>query len=236
MDESQRRAWPWLGAGPVWTPRSARGAADDLPAGGDEPGGQDEGGGAAWEILRGEVTACQRCPLAASRNRTVFGVGDQRARCLVVGEAPGAEEDRLGEPFVGRAGELLDAMLAAIDHDRQRNVFIANVLKCRPPGNRDPAAEEVAQCQPYLVRQVELIAPTVIVALGRFAAQTLLATDASIASLRGQAHGCRIGGREIPVVVTYHPAYLLRSPLDKAKAWRDLRLVADLLAAAPVQG
>ncbi len=234
MDESQRRAWPWLGTGPLWTMRSARAPVGEAA----EPGGDSRGQGVAsadWESLRREVSSCERCSLCATRTQTVFGVGSEHARCLVIGEAPGAEEDRRGEPFVGRAGELLDLMLGAIGHDRQRDVFIANVLKCRPPGNRDPAAEEVARCQPFLARQVELIAPAVIVALGRFAAQSLLATDASIASLRGRAQSCRIGEREIPVVVTYHPAYLLRNPLDKAKAWRDLCLVAGMLHAAPAE-
>ena len=234
MDESQRRAWPWLGTGPIWKPRSARVAlGDEAESGGDAGGAGDSS--AAWESLRREVSGCELCSLCATRTQTVFGVGSEHARCLVIGEAPGAEEDRRGEPFVGRAGELLDLMLAAIGRDRQRDVFIANVLKCRPPGNRDPSVEEVARCRPFLVRQVELIAPAVIVALGRFAAQSLLATDASIASLRGRAQSCRIGEREIPVVVTYHPAYLLRSPLDKAKAWRDLCLVAEILSAAPTE-
>jgi DNA polymerase len=137
---------------------------------------------------------------------------------MLIGEAPGAEEDRLGDPFVGQAGRLLDAMLAAIDLDRANNVYIANVLKCRPPGNRNPAPEEVAQCAPHLLRQIELVRPKLILAMGRFAAQTLLGTDASIASLRGRLH--RYAG--VPLVVTYHPAYLLRTLPDKAKAWEDL--------------
>ncbi|MBW6493854.1 MAG: uracil-DNA glycosylase [Burkholderiaceae bacterium] len=232
MDESQRRAWPWLGTGPLWMPRAARVAADDAAEPGGDRGGQGDAS-AAWESLRREVSGCELCSLCATRTQTVFGVGREHARCLIIGEAPGAEEDRRGEPFVGRAGELLDLMIGAIGHDRQRDVFIANVLKCRPPDNRDPAGEEVVRCQPFLVRQVELIAPVVIVALGRFAAQSLLSTDASIASLRGRAQSYRSGEREIPVVVTYHPAYLLRTPLDKAKAWRDLCLVAEILNAAP---
>lgn len=149
---------------------------------------------------------------------------------MVVGEAPGAEEDARGEPFVGQAGRLLDAMLAAIGLDRAAHVFIANVLKCRPPGNRNPEPDEVARCEPYLVRQVQLVDPRLIVVMGRFAAQSLLRTDASIASLRGRVHGYAIGERRVPVVVTYHPAYLLRTPQDKAKAWADLCLAQQVAA------
>lgn len=173
-----------------------------------------------WPALREAVSGCQACALHASRNRTVFGVGDERAQWMLVGEAPGAEEDRLGEPFVGQAGKLLDGMLASIALKRGDNVYIANVLKCRPPGNRNPEPEEVARCAPHLARQVELIGPKVILGLGRFAAHTLLNSDASIASLRGKVH--RYGG--VPLVITYHPAYLLRSLSDKAKAWEDLLL------------
>ena len=146
---------------------------------------------------------------------------------MLVGEAPGADEDRLGEPFVGQAGKLLDNMLAALGLARGAEVYIANVLKCRPPGNRNPQPDEVAQCSPYLLRQIELIKPKLIVAMGRFAAQTLLNTDATIASLRGRVH--RYAG--VPLVVTYHPAYLLRNLPDKAKAWVDLRFAARTMAA-----
>jgi DNA polymerase len=146
----------------------------------------------------------------------VFGVGDENADWMLIGEAPGAEEDRLGEPFVGQAGKLLDNMLAAIGLSRRANVYIANVLKCRPPGNRNPAPEEVAQCSPHLLQQIELIKPKLIVAMGRFAAQTLLETGASISSLRGRVH--RYAG--VPLIVTYHPAYLLRTLEDKAKTGR----------------
>jgi uracil-DNA glycosylase family 4 len=188
-----------------------------------------------WEDLKRAVSNCTACGLHATRTQTVFGVGDERAEWLLVGEAPGAEEDRLGEPFVGQAGKLLDNMLAALGLRRGENVYIANVLKCRPPGNRNPEPEEVARCTPYLLRQIALIQPKLIVAMGRFAAQTLLASDASIASLRGRVH--RYAG--VPLVVTYHPAYLLRTLPDKAKAWSDLvfarRLMRDLQAgrAAP---
>lgn len=173
-----------------------------------------------WDALEVEVPACTACALHKTRARTVLGVGDRNAAWLLVGEAPGAEEDRLGEPFVGQAGRLLDNMLAAIGLARGENVYIANVLKCRPPGNRNPEPEEVARCTPFLQRQIALIQPKIIVALGRFAAQTLLGSDATIASLRGRVH--RYAG--VPLVVTYHPAYLLRNLPDKAKAWSDLLL------------
>jgi DNA polymerase len=171
-----------------------------------------------WPTLKSAVSKCTACGLRAGCTQTVFGVGDESAQWLLVGEAPGAEEDRLGEPFVGQAGKLLDNMLAAIGLERGRNVYIANVLKCRPPGNRNPEPGEVAKCSPHLERQIELIKPKLILAMGRFAVQTLLNTEATIASLRGtlhQYHG-------VPLVVTYHPAYLLRNLPDKAKAWADL--------------
>jgi len=172
----------------------------------------------AWIELKQLVSGCVKCGLHKTRTQTVFGVGDPGAEWMLIGEAPGAEEDRLGDPFVGQAGRLLDNMLAAIGLDRGKNVYIANVLKCRPPGNRNPEPEEVAKCSPHLLRQIELVNPKLIVAMGRFAAQTLLETDASIASLRGRVH--RYAGR--PCIVTYHPAYLLRNLPDKAKAWADL--------------
>ena len=171
-----------------------------------------------WTRLEREVPACTACALHKKRSRTVLGAGDRNADWLVVGEAPGAEKARLGEPFVGQAGRLLDNMLAAIGLARGENVYIANVLKCRPPGNRNPEPEEVARCTPFLERQIALIQPRIIVAMGRFAAQTLLGSDATIASLRGRVH--RYAG--VPLVVTYHPAYLLRNLPDKAKAWSDL--------------
>jgi uracil-DNA glycosylase family 4 len=173
-----------------------------------------------WSELKAAVKTCPACPLCKTRTQTVFGVGDEAADWMFIGEAPGAEEDLRGEPFVGQAGKLLDNMLAAIGLNRSENVYIANVLKCRPPGNRNPEPLEVAQCTPHLMRQVDLIKPKIIIALGRFAAQSLLATDASIASLRGRLH--RFQG--VPAIVTYHPAYLLRSLPDKSKAWADLCL------------
>ncbi|WP_249364019.1 uracil-DNA glycosylase, partial [Bordetella trematum] len=177
--------------------------------------------------LREQVLACTACGLCQGRKHAVFGDGAQTARWMVVGEAPGQEEDRSGLPFVGRSGRLLDAMLAAVGMSRERDVFIANVIKCRPPGNRNPKPEEIAACGPYLMRQITLLRPERILVLGRFAAQTLLGVDASIANLRGRLHQLKADdGREIPVVVSYHPAYLLRSPGEKARAWQDLRLAA----------
>jgi uracil-DNA glycosylase family 4 len=191
-----------------------------------DAGGSD----AIWERLREEVAACTRCALCGSRTQTVFGVGNRRARLLVVGEAPGAEEDRRGEPFVGRAGQLLNSMLRAIGCPREQ-VYIANVLKCRPPGNRDPSPTEVAACLPYLQRQIDLLAPALILVVGRIAAQNLLATEVPIARLRGTVH--RFGASEIPLVVTYHPAYLLRSPGEKRRAWVDLKLARAQLRRTP---
>ena len=170
-----------------------------------------------WRELKARVSGCEDCKLRAGCTQTVFGVGDERADWMLVGEAPGAEEDKIGEPFVGQAGKLLDNMLAAISLER-RNVYIANVIKCRPPGNRNPEADEVAKCSPHLLRQIALIQPRLILAMGRFAAQTLLNTDATIASLRGRVHSYA----GVPLVVTYHPAYLLRTLPDKSKAWVDL--------------
>lgn len=178
-----------------------------------------------WDSLAAAVAGCTRCGLCNTRTRTVFGVGDRSARLMVVGEAPGADEDRQGEPFVGRAGQLLNAMLRAIGFAREQ-VYIANVLKCRPPRNRDPQAAEAAQCLPYLQRQLELVTPGVVLCVGRIAAQNLLGSDATLGSLRGRVH--RLPGGQ-PVVVTYHPAYLLRTPADKRKAWDDLRFALKVL-------
>jgi uracil-DNA glycosylase len=180
-----------------------------------------------WDPLAAEVAACTRCELHTCRNNTVFGVGDREADWLVVGEAPGAEEDRQGEPFVGRAGQLLNAMLRGIGLAREQ-VYIANVLKCRPPNNRDPKPAEVAQCLPYLERQIALIQPKIMLAVGRIAAQNLLATDTPIGKLRGRVH--TFGSQRIPLVVTYHPAYLLRSPTEKRKAWEDLKFARRVAA------
>jgi uracil-DNA glycosylase family 4 len=191
-----------------------------------------------WPALRDAVAGCRACGLCETRRQTVFGVGHPHAHCMVVGEAPGEQEDAQGEPFVGAAGQLLDRMLAALGLGRgdgsgagspAQQVFIANALKCRPPRNRNPSAEELAACRPFLQRQVALVQPRVILAMGRFAVQSLLDSDAPIGKLRGTVH--RWHG--VPLVVTYHPAYLLRQPADKAKAWDDLCLAATLLAGPP---
>ncbi|MFI4922097.1 MAG: uracil-DNA glycosylase family protein [Burkholderiales bacterium] len=171
-----------------------------------------------WQELKTNVAACEACPLHEKRTQAVFGVGDENADWLFIGEGPGAEEDAKGEPFVGQAGKLLDSMLSAIGLKRGENVYIANVVKCRPPGNRNPEPQEAQQCEPYLEQQIALIQPKLIVALGKIAAQSLLNADATIASLRGRLHEYR----GIPLIVTYHPAYLLRNLPDKAKAWADL--------------
>lgn len=184
-----------------------------------EPRRNDDISTLDWEALQTRVAECQLCELHKTRTQTVFGVGNRDADWLIIGEAPGADEDRQGEPFVGRAGQLLNAMLQALDLKRQ-DVYIANILKCRPPQNRDPQAEEVAHCSPWLERQIQLIQPKVILALGRIAAQKLLQTNTSLGRLRGRLH--HIESTTAPVIVTYHPAYLLRSPLDKRKSWEDL--------------
>lgn len=178
-----------------------------------------------WDELQAAVAACTRCALAAGRTQTVFGVGKRDAEWMIVGEAPGQEEDRQGEPFVGRAGQLLNSMLEALGLARQQ-VFIANILKCRPPGNRDPEPAEAAACADWLARQIELVAPRIILCVGRVAAQNLLGTQTPIGKLRGQPY--RYGPREIPVVVTWHPAYLLRSPAEKRRAWQDLCLARQV--------
>ena len=183
---------------------------------------------AGWEALRTLVADCRACGLCRQRRQAVFGVGSETAPWLFVGEGPGADEDAQGDPFVGQAGKLLDNMLAAIGCRRGREVYIANVVKCRPPNNRTPTPEEAAACAPFLDRQIELIGPKVIVALGRTAATRLIGAEASLASLRGRVHR----HRGIPVIVTYHPAYLLRSLPEKAKAWEDLLLARRTLAAA----
>ena len=199
-----------LGIGPVWRLREAtpgQPAAETAPV-------------YTWESLAEAVAHCTACKLHQTRTQGVLGVGDRNADWLIIGEAPGADEDAQGEPFVGQAGKLLDAMLAAINLQRGNNVYIANVLKSRPPGNRNPEPDEVAACRPYLLAQIELIRPKLILALGRFAAQSLLDTDEAISRLRGRVHQFQ----NVPLVVTYHPAYLLRNLPDKARAWEDLCL------------
>jgi uracil-DNA glycosylase len=180
-----------------------------------------------WAQLRERIAGCTRCALSATRIQTVFGVGNPEADWLIVGEAPGAEEDRQGEPFVGRAGLLLNSMLRAIGLGREQ-VFIANVLKCRPPGNRDPSPQEVAECLPYLERQIALIKPKIMLAVGRIASQALLRTEVPLGRLRQQVHA--FGASRVPLVVTYHPAYLLRTPADKRKAWEDLKFARGVCA------
>jgi DNA polymerase len=202
-----------MGLAPIWRLR-------------EQPAAPTEASPPGWIEIKQAVPACTACGLHATRTQTVFGVGDENADWMLIGEAPGAEEDRLGEPFVGQAGKLLDNMLAAIDLKRGENVYIANVLKCRPPGNRNPEPDEVAKCTPFLKRQIALIQPKLIIAMGRFAAQTLLSSDASIASLRGRVY--RYEG--VPLIVTYHPAYLLRNLPDKSKAWADLVFAKKTMA------
>ena len=217
--EHQRRAYLQAMGIDVWLPRDA-----------DEPGLVKEQPAVAaesldWDDLRDCVASCTRCELSQSRTNTVFGVGNPDADWLIIGEAPGAEEDRRGEPFVGRAGQLLDQMLYAIGQSRE-SVFIANILKCRPPNNRDPKPDEAAACRAYLERQIELLGPKIILAVGKIAAQNLLGVADPVGRMRGRPH--RFGG--IPLVVTYHPAYLLRSPSQKQKSWSDLCLATRLVA------
>jgi uracil-DNA glycosylase family 4 len=217
--EQQRRAYLEALGIDAWVPR-------DQP----EPdveviGAEVESAKMDWQGLQDTVAACTRCQLHQSRTQTVFGVGNPDADWMIIGEAPGAEEDRRGEPFVGRAGRLLDEMLRAVGQGRD-SVFIANILKCRPPDNRDPKPEESAKCRGYLERQIELVQPKIILAVGRIAAQLLLDTDTPVGRLRGAKHYLN----ETPLVVTYHPAYLLRSPTQKRKAWDDLCMARQLLA------
>jgi DNA polymerase len=215
--EQQRRAYLEAMGIDIWVPRDASEPSADTSA---EPAE-----GLDWPALRDCVANCTRCELSASRTNTVFGVGNPEADWLIVGEAPGAEEDRRGEPFVGRAGQLLDQMLLAIGQSRD-TVFIANILKCRPPNNRDPKPSEAAACRDYLERQIELIQPRIILAVGKIAAQNLLGSDDPVGRMRGRPH--ELNG--IPLVVTYHPAYLLRSPSQKTKSWSDLCLANRLAA------
>ena len=212
-----------MGLAPVWRLRAQR---EEVRALQQEGRTQEEVVTTGWIPLKAAVSGCTRCALHQTRTQTVFGVGDEDADWMLIGEAPGAEEDRLGDPFVGQAGRLLDNMLAAIGLSRRENVYIANVLKCRPPGNRNPSPDEVEKCSPHLLQQIELIKPKLILAMGRFAAQTLLKTDASISSLRGRVHSYA----GVPLIVTYHPAYLLRTLEDKAKAWQDLVFARKTMA------
>lgn len=204
----------------VWVPRRTLPLNVSIPLSAPVAGAPAASADDSWQDLRAEVASCRLCGLCEGRTQTVFGVGDTAARWLVIGEAPGEQEDLAGEPFVGPAGQLLDKMLLAIDLPRSA-VFIANILKCRPPGNRDPRPEEVAQCLPYLTRQIRLIQPALILCVGRIAAQTLLQTQLPLGRLRGRVHV--FGALHTPVIVTYHPSYLLRTPAEKRKAWEDLK-------------
>jgi DNA polymerase len=217
-------AAPAAGAAGVSVPTALR---FEVPPALDAPSaaGSAREAGCDWRQLRDRVAACTRCGLAATRTQTVFGVGDPHAHWLVVGEAPGADEDRAGEPFVGRAGQLLNSMLRAIGLAREQ-VYIANVLKCRPPHNRDPLAAETLECLPYLDQQIALLQPKIMLGVGRIAAQNLLHTDISLSRLRQKVHA--FGAARVPLVVTYHPAYLLRTPADKRKAWEDLKFAREV--------
>lgn len=211
-------------AGPAVMPRPVPREEAAVPRS-ETPAPREEG--RDWAQLRARVAACTRCSLSATRTQTVFGVGNLEAEWLIVGEAPGAEEDRRGEPFVGRAGQLLNSMLRAIGLTREQ-VYIAKVLKCRPPGNRDPSPGEVAECLPYLERQIALLRPKIMLAVGRISAQNLLKTDTPLGRLRLKLHS--FGLAQVPLVVTYHPAYLLRTPADKRKAWEDLKFAREVCA------
>ncbi len=222
MSSARQRAY--LGAMGItaWVTRDRLAEPGALPPQGESA---QQPAAADWPALQAQVAGCTRCGLCENRTRTVFGVGDPAADWMIVGEAPGAEEDRQGEPFVGRAGQLLNAVLLAVGLRREQ-VFIANILKCRPPQNRDPKSEEVERCLPYLQRQVELVRPKLIVALGRVAAQNLLGSTEAIGRMRGRVHA--FGPAAIPVIVTYHPAYLLRSPLEKRKVWQDMQMAISV--------
>ena len=219
--EHQRRAYLQAMGIDVWLPRNVVGPdqSESIASVGVDVDNMD------WDALRQCIADCTRCELASSRTQTVFGVGNRNADWLIIGEAPGAEEDRRGEPFVGRAGKLLDEMLRAVGQSRE-SVFIANILKCRPPNNRDPKPAEAAACRDYLQRQIALVQPKIILAVGKIAAQNLLGSDEPVGQMREKAHDYN----GIPLVVTYHPAYLLRSPSQKRKSWRDLCLASRLSA------
>jgi DNA polymerase len=219
------RTAPAVGAATSAPPAPAPGSAAIGPAPGAEPA--VAANDSSWDQLAAAVRGCTRCALHSGRTQTVFGVGRRDAQLFVIGEAPGADEDRQGEPFVGRAGQLLNAMLRSIGLPRTE-AYIANILKCRPPNNRDPEPEEAACCTPYLTQQIALVRPRALLAVGRIAAQWLLQTDTPIGRLRGRVFN--YGEPAIPLVVTYHPAYLLRSPSSKAIAWKDLCMVKELLS------
>jgi DNA polymerase len=221
---------PRTTASPASAPTAATAATVDAPPR-STPAAMADVASLDWDALRERVASCRACRLCESRTQTVFGVGHPKAHCMIVGEAPGEKEDLQGEPFVGAAGQLLDRMLAAIGMTRSagesaQQVYIANTLKCRPPRNRNPEPDELARCSVYLRRQIELVQPRLLLAMGRFAVQTLLDSAEPIGRLRGRVHRWR----DMPVVVTYHPAYLLRNPADKSRAWADLCLAAAQLS------
>lgn len=219
LTENERRAYLDALGIDLWLPKGEEALETDIA----DPAGP-VAGELGWDELRDCVADCTRCALHQGRTQTVFGVGNRESRWMIIGEAPGAEEDRRGEPFVGKAGKLLDEMLRAIGLAREQ-VFIANILKCRPPNNRDPHVDEVGACRSYLERQIELVDPAIILAVGRIAAQNLLGTDSPVGRMRGRRHS--LG--DVPLVVTYHPAYLLRSPSQKRKAWDDLCLARTII-------
>lgn len=240
MSASRARVLAEMGIKPIWRLRSAmqQAVADEAvsPGVGTGEAASPEADatlsvlsepvrvpGMDWAQLERSVAECRKCRLCERRKQAVLGVGDRDAEWMFVGEGPGAEEDERGEPFVGQAGKLLDAMLASVGMRRGQNVYIANAVKCRPPGNRTPEADEMAACHPYLERQIELVKPKLLIALGRPAAQTLLGTEVKIGAARGRVFSYR----DVPVVVTYHPAYLLRNLEDKSKAWEDLCFALD---------
>jgi uracil-DNA glycosylase family 4 len=246
LDGRRTRLWHRLGLGPVWAARSsfAEEERSSLAEASEDGAAFARGAKAApasrevaigrmdWDELERTVAACTACGLCRTRTNTVFGVGSRSAQWMVIGEAPGAEEDLRGEPFVGQAGRLLDSILAAAGLRRSDSgpsaVYIANVVKCRPPANRNPEPDEAARCEPFLRRQIELLGPRLILVMGRVAAQAVLGSDASVASLRGRAHRIEVGSRAVPVIVTYHPAYLLRNLADKAKVWADMCLAREV--------
>ena len=230
MNPRQKEILKELGLSPQWRIKSEEVEnAEHIPPHEPSSLGRDQVANMNWQQLKHEVMHCTACDLCQSRTQTVFGVGDENADWLYIGEGPGAEEDAIGEPIVGPAGKLLDNMLIALGLQRGHQVYIANIVKCRPPNSRNPNINETEQCQPYLARQIELIKPKIIVALGKVAAQNLLGCNENISSMRGKLHTYS----NIPLVVTYHPAYLLRSLQDKAKAWEDLCFARATMQSLP---
>jgi uracil-DNA glycosylase family 4 len=222
LNEQQRRAYLEAIGIDVWVPRDQVDADACVENRTDSPATNADS--LDWDSLRETISTCTNCSLHQTRTQTVFGVGNPDADWMFIGEAPGADEDRRGEPFVGRSGQLLDQMLAAIGQSRQ-DVFIANIIKCRPPNNRDPKPEEASACRSYLERQIAIVNPKIIIAVGKISAQNLLGTDAPVGRMRGKRHSFG----DVPLIVTYHPAYLLRSPSQKRKSWDDLCLARSIV-------